>query len=452
MDGSRPASTGNPAATSWRPDFGRLWTAQTIAVFGGEITGVAIPLTAVALLGASPLQMGVLAAASTLPNLLFPFHFGVLADRVASRWSLLAWSNLARMGLYALIPLAWLGGMLSTGLLIAVAFAAGTAGVCFRIGWSSYLPSIVPAENLVEANSKLRTSMTLSGLAGVGLAGVLVQLFGGPMAVAINAASFGVSTVFLAMMRNRGERRPSPEQSRQKMRQEVADGLRYMMAEPRMRAIAGSAANLNLFSSVVLALYVLYVSRHLGISPSVIGLLFVVWGIGAVGGAMFASRLGRRHGEGRTIVGASVVFSLVMFAYPVAGHLPMWLAVTVLAAANMVFGCAIFMFDVHTAALRQRATPSDLQGRAAATMTFVTQGVKPIGALLGGVLGEVAGVRGALWIAAVGALTTVLWTYFSPLRTAAPGPVAGKTAPRPVDGATEEVGHQDAVLRDSGAQ
>src|SRR5918998_446762 len=127
----RPSTADRTAPDTWRTDFGRLWTAQTIAVFGGEITGVAIPL-------------------------------------------------------------AWLVGFLSTGLLVAVAFAAGTAGVCFRIGWSSFLPSVVPAENLASANGKLRTSMTVSGLTGVALAGVLVQLVGGPMAVSVNAAGFAL--------------------------------------------------------------------------------------------------------------------------------------------------------------------------------------------------------------------------------------------------------------------
>jgi len=418
----RPSTADRTAPATWRTDFNRLWTAQTIAVFGGEVTGVAIPLTAVALLGASPLQMGVLAAASTMPNLLFAFYFGVLADRVANRWSLLVWGNVARLVLYAVVPVAWLAGFLSTWLLVVVAFAAGTAGVCFRIAWSAFLPSVVPAENLVEANGKLRTSMTISGLTGVGLAGVLVQLIGGPMAVAVDAVAFGVATGFLLLMRHRGQRRQRDAAPRRPFWHEVAEGLRYMGAEPRMRAIAGSAANVNLFSSVVLALFVLYASRDLALSATVIGLLFVAWGIGAISGAMLAVPIGRRFTEGRTILGSSVVFSLVLFVYPAVGYGPRWLAVTVLAVANLVFGMAMFLFDVHTNALRQRETVDELQGRAAATMTFLTQGVKPLGALLGGVLGEAVGVRGALWVAAVGALTTVLWTYFSPLR----GPVAGQ--------------------------
>lgn len=403
------------AQPSWQEDFRFLWTSETVSSFGSQVTGVALPFTAAALLRATPFQMGVLAAASTTPNL-FSFYFGALADRVRRRWTLLVLTDVIRMGLLALVPIAAVAGFLSVGLLIALAFAAGTASVCFGVTWGAYLPSLVPADGLLSANSKLQASMTMAGLAGVSIAGGLVQLFGAPNAMAIDAASFGVAAWFLARMRHRDSETAAASQTRPGMWHQISAGLRYSLAEPRIRAIAAASANLNLFSSIALGLAILYLNRVLKIPPVLIGILFGVWGAGGVIGALIAPALGRRFSEGRTIVGASVVFSLGLFAYPpVRG--PVWFEVAVLAIANLFFGCAVFVFDVHVAALRQRITPDSLQGRSAATMAFVTQGVKPIGALAGGVLGQVIGVRGALWVAAAGALTTVLWSYASPLRS-----------------------------------
>jgi MFS family permease len=433
-------AAGESAARTWRPDFRRLWTAQTVSAFGSEITGVALPLTAVALLNATPLHMGLLVAAGNLPNLLFAFHFGVLADRMARRWRLLVWSDLVRMALLALVPVAWVGGFLSIWLLVAVSLASGAASVCFRVAWSSFLPSVVPASNLVEANGKMQGTMTVAGLSGVGLAGILVQIFGAPLALAIDAVTYGVSALFLAQMRRRTPREAAPERVRRTVWAEVAEGLRYVWTEPRLRAIAGAATNLNLFSHVLLALFVLYLSRDLGFPPSAIGLLMASWGVGAVAGALLAHPLGRRFSVGRTILGASMAFSVLLFVYPAAPYGARWLTIAVLGVTSAALGFAVYAFDVHSAALRQAITPEELRGRAAATMTFLTQGMNPVGALLGGVLGQIIGVRGALWVAATGALTTVLWIYLSPLRH--------ETSVRQ----RKEAAHQDAVLRDSGAQ
>lgn len=410
------SSTVDPPLTSWRRDFRLLWTAETVSSFGSQITTVALPLTAAAVLHASPAQMGFLAASSTLPNLLFSFHLGALVDRVRRRWSLLVAADLLRMVLLALIPLAAVAGFLSVNLLIAIAFVTGAASVAFGITWSAYLPSVVPTHNLIEANSKLQASMTIAGLAGVSLAGGLVELFGAPNAMSIDAASFAFSAVFLARMRHRDAGASANRPAKHSMWHEVAEGLRYFATEPRLRAIAGAAANLNLFSSIALALSILFLNRVLRMSPILVSLIFATWGIGAVAGSLLAPSLGRRFTEGRTIIAATAVFSVALFAYPPV-HGPTWFEATVLSIANLVLGCAVFIFDVHSAALRQIITPDRLQGRTASAMTFVTQGVKPIGALLGGALGEVIGVRGALWFAAAGAATSVLWTYWSPLRT-----------------------------------
>lgn len=424
------SDTADPPLTSWRRDFRLLWTSETISSFGSQITTVALPLTAAARLHASPAQMGVLGASATLPGLLLSFHFGAWVDRISRRWLLLVWADLLRMALLAMIPLAALAGFLSVNLLIVVAFITGAASLCFGITWSAYLPTVVPKNNLIEANSKLTASMTIAGLAGVSLAGGLVQFFGAPNAMTIDAVSFGISAMFLARMRRRDTLEPKPRPAERNMWHEVTEGLRYVWAEPRLRAIAGAAANLNLFSSIALALGVLFLNRVLKMSPILISLIFAAWGVGAVAGSLLAPALGRRFTEGRTIIGATAVFSVGLLAYPPV-YGPVWFEATVLTIASLALGCSVFVFDVHSAALRQRISPDRLQGRSASAMAFLTQGVKPVGALIGGALAEVIGVRGALWCAAAGAATSVLWTYRSPLRTrdASADPAAPQPGP-----------------------
>jgi predicted MFS family arabinose efflux permease len=106
-----------------------------------------------------------------------------------------------------------------------------------------------------------------------------------------------------------------------------------------------------------------------------------------------------------------------MFAFPIAAG-PRWLTFAVIAASELILGVAVMLFDVTTAGLVLTVVPRDRLGRVNGCMSFLTQGVKPVGALAGGALGTVIGLRPALWVAALGATTTVLWTWFSPLRHA----------------------------------
>lgn len=461
----------------WRTRFRLLWTSESTGVFGAEIAAIALPLIAVQTLGATAFQMGVLTAASTAPNLLFALSFGVLADRVRSRRTLMLASDVSRAVLFAVVPLAWWGGFLSTGLLIAIGFGVGTASLCFRVAWNSYLPAIVPADNLVQANSKLRGTSTLAGLVGSGLGGALVSLLGGPQTLVITAAALCGSVAFLlavrdtALARDSGDVRGAPgtgestvagdtagqrehHSERRSARRDIADGLRFVWDDGRLRAITLAAANLNVCASMLLALLVLYLTRQLGFSPALVGVVFIASGAGAIGGAVAAHPLGRAVGAGRAVVAGSLVFSVALFLYPAVAAAPMWLALSVLVGVGAVFGAAVMIFDVHSAALRQRITPEPLQGRVAATMTFVTQGARPVGALLGGAFGELIGVTGTLWLGAAFAVGAFGWTLASPLRgpddpTGLDGTASQDTGPDTDDAASQDTDGPDADAPDA---
>jgi predicted MFS family arabinose efflux permease len=183
-----------------------------------------------------------------------------------------------------------------------------------------------------------------------------------------------------------------------------------------LRAIAGCTATSNLFSSVGMAVYVLYLTRSLELPPALVGLVFAGGGIGALVGALLASRIAGAFGLGPTIVGTAALLPIGWLLTLVVGGPP------TLAAAFLGLACALASFvspiyNVNQVSLRQAITPDHLQGRVNASMRFIVWGTIPIGALLGGFLGDLIGLRPTLLVAGVGSALAVLWVLFSPVRS-----------------------------------
>jgi MFS family permease len=406
----------------WRNrDFRLLWCAHTVSQFGSQVTLLALPLTAILVLRVTPFEMGLLTAAGTAPYLVFALLAGVWIDRAARRRPILVVADLGRAALLATIPVAALLGLLSIAQLIAVALLAGTLGVFFTLANFSYLPGLVERDQLVEANSRVMTSYSAAQVAGPGLAGLVVQAIGAPLALASDAVSFLISALLLGQIQA-VEARPAPERQAS-LWGEIATGLRLVAADPLQRAIAGSAATLNFFGLMLLSIFLLYATQQLDLSAEQAGLVLAAGGVGGLLGAALASRAASRLGPERAILGAALVFPLSLVLVPLAGRPPA-LALAILAAGEGVSGLAVAIFDVNAAALRQAATPPHLLGRTSASLTFITQSAKPLGAFLGGALGEVLGLRPTLWTAAAGGLGVLAWVWFSPLgrRAERPGP------------------------------
>ncbi|MGN6131323.1 MAG: MFS transporter [Nocardioidaceae bacterium] len=405
-----------PAAPSLarHPDFRRLWAGYTVSAVGSEVTVLAVPVTAAVLLGASALQMGLLTASATLPYLLLGLPAGVWVDRLARRRPLLVAADLLAGAALASIPLAWAFGVLTVAQLVGVELLVGACKVVFRPAYQSHLPDVVRRDQLTEASGHLRASESAAMLAGPGLGGLLVQALTAPVAVVVDAVSFVVSAACVRRVRTPEREAPVPSAPRS-MRRDLVEGLATVVRDPSLRAVAGAAANLNLFGMVVMALFVVYATRELGFSAGLLGVVLTLGGVGALTGALLAPRLARRIGTGRTIVAGSVVFSFALFAVPLASG-PRWVELAVLGGGEMVGGVAVMLFDVSTSGLVLSVVPTDRLGRVSACMGFLTQGVKPLGALAGGALGTALGLHPALWLAALGATTTLLWTVCSPLR------------------------------------
>jgi predicted MFS family arabinose efflux permease len=238
-----------------------------------------------------------------------------------------------------------------------------------------------------------------------------VQALSAPAAILIDAVSYLFSAA--ALSRIEAVEVAPPERARTPMRRDVAEGLRLVLGQPSLRAIVGSAATLNLFGLLIFSILILYARRVLHLEAGAIGLIFAAGGMGALIGALAAPWLARRLGQGRTIFAATVWFSVHLLVVPLAtgSH-----AAAILAANEFLGGVAVMVFDVNAMTLAQLTSPAEMLGRMSATMGFVTQGAKPLGALMGGVLGELLGLHTALWVAGVGGTGAVLWTWFSPLR------------------------------------
>lgn len=398
----------------WRhANFLRLWTGQTISQFGSQITLLALPLAAALTLHATPAEMGILSAAETAPFLLVGLFAGVWVDRLRRRPILLI-TDFARGILLLAIPLAALLDALTIGLLYAVAFLVGILTVFFEVAYQSFLPALVGRAQLVEGNSKLEVSRSAAQIAGPGVAGGLVQLVTAPIAIVVDAASFFVSALFLLFVRV-PEPAPAPRIAGRSIWREIGEGLRVVIGNPMLRGIAGCTATGNLFSNIVQAVYILYVTRQLGLSAGVIGGIFAIGSVGFLIGALLAGPIARRVGLGPTIIGSIVFGCFGTGLIPLASG-PATLAVPLLVVAQFIMAFGSPIYNINQVSLRQAITQDHLLGRMNATMRFIVWGTLPIGALIGGALGGAIGLRPTLIVGAIGEIFAFLWVFFSPVR------------------------------------
>jgi MFS family permease len=388
-----------------RPVFRRYWSAQTVSLFGDQITVLAMPLLAVLAIGAGPAQMGYLTAAGLAPNLIFSLPAGAWADRYPHKRRLMIVADVGRAALLLAVPLLWWAGVLTLPLLYLVAFGAGTLSVLFEVAHSSLFASLVERPDYVRANSLVNGSRAMSYVAGPSLGGVLVQVFTAPFALIADAVTFLASAGLLTRMAVT-ERPPAPAGEAR-----MAAGMRFVLRSPVLRAILFGTSTLNLFNYIFAALFVLYATRELGVSPGALGLIAGGGAIGGLLGAVLAEPLARRIGIGPALIAGMVVFPAPLILVPLAGG--PWL----LLVAEFVSALGVMLLDITAGSVQTASTPPGRLSVVSGFKRTVNYGIRPIGAVLGGTLGAAIGVRPALWIATVGALLGVIWVLLSPLRT-----------------------------------
>lgn len=395
--------------------FSKLWAAETVSGFGSQVTIVALPLLAALMLDASPLQMGLLSAASTAPFLLIGLFVGVLVDRVP-HVPLLVASDIARAALLAVIPVAWMFGWLSMGLLYTVALTAGAFTVVFEVAAMSLLPGLVGRGRLVDGNGKLEASRSLAQVGGPGISGSMVGLFGAPLTILLDAVSYLVSASFLIRLRVPEDTRSSLPSEPRHVLHDISAGLRVVFSHRLLRPLVLCSTTHNFFGFVFLSVYVLYLTDDLDLGPATVGLVFALGGVGALLGALAAEPVSRRFGRGRAMAGSMAICGLFGLAIPFAVLLPA-VALAMVLVAEFVQYLFLTIYRVGEVSARQSLTVDGLLGRVNATQRFLVYGAIPLGGLCGGLLGEVIGVPFTLVAGMLGMLLASLWLVLTPVKS-----------------------------------
>jgi MFS family permease len=297
--------------------------------------------------------------------------------------------------------------------LYVVAFLAGGFAVFFDVAYQSFLPFLVSRKELSKSNSMLEGSRTISEMVGPTMGGILVQVISAPLAIAGDALSFFISTIFIGSIREPKSLLEKRDQPRN-IWKEIGEGLLFVLKNPLLRAILGTSGTIVFFSNISFALLILYMSRVLGLSPELLGFVYVLYSVGGFLGTLLTASMTKRVGIGPAIAGGAFITSSGILCFSLASR-PLVVAVPLLMAGYFLLGCGTVIYNINSFSLRQAVTPERLRGRMNASIRFMTWGMIPISAILAGSLGEVIGVHSTLILAGIGCLFSVLWVLFSPV-------------------------------------
>src|SRR5216683_2354805 len=386
-------------------EFWKFWLGQTISNLGTSFTQFALPLLVFKLTG-SALNLAITTAATFLPYLLFGLVIGAWVDRV-DRKKLMIATDIARAAVIASIPLLASMDRLSVEWIYVVSFLSTTLSICFSSAEFAAIPSLVPknnAEAMVSANGRIQASYSAAAVIGPLLAGALVAFISIPLLLLVDAASFLLSALSLAIIRlsfNLNEPR-----AQSSIREDVIEGLRYVLSHPVLRNISAMMALVNLVGTTAFAQLVFFGKERLHATDSEIGVLFAADSLGVVVLSLAAGPLRKRWRFSTVALGAlmlSGVLTVVFAAVPV-----YWVAVPLW---GMISGLGI-LFNINTGSLRQAIVPNHLLGRVISIAMVLAWSANPIGAVLGGLAIEWTHDV-ALSYAIVGVLTVLIPFCFS---------------------------------------
>ncbi|MCX5612981.1 MFS transporter [Streptomyces sp. NBC_00047] len=392
-------------------DFGRLFVATALGQLGDRVIFLALPLVAIAALHADEFQVGLLTAMTSAGSLLVGLPAGAWVDRMRKQ-SVMISTDLARALFLLAVPVAWWAGLLTIWWLYAVALIHGVLTVFFDVAYVSYLPHLVGRSNLVEGNSKLSVIRSVTSISGPTVAGPLVGLVGAPATLLASSAGMAMSGLLAITIRKR-EKKPEVSEHPQLAR-EIKEGLKFAIKYPTLRAIMLADAIFNLFLVMYQTMLLVFLEREIGLQSFGIGLILSGMGCGALLGALVATRVSKRVGQGPVIWLASLVTCPLTVLMPLA-RTGWSVYVAAIGLAALSLGGVVRV--VAQSSFQQALTPDRLLGRMSATARFISWGGIPLGGLLGGVSGSVFGATGTLWIGAAGMTLSVLPNFLSPLRT-----------------------------------
>jgi len=400
--------------------YWRLWSASTASALGDGLRRVALPLLAVHL-STDPRQVALVAAAGTVPWLVFGLPVGALVDRWDRRRTI--WVvDLLRTLTVAVLAGAAAAGALSVALLAGVAFVLGTGEIFAESAALALVPQLVASFQLERANGRLQAGEVTAGqFAGQGLGGVLFAV-ALALPFALDAATFLLSAALVFTLRT-PTRRPLPAASLRRLPAETAEGLRWLAGHRLLAILCVLLAVLAAVSGAFWAVAALYAASILGLGPTGFGVLLAVGAAGSLAGSLLAEPLSARLGTAGAIRLAVALVTLATAGLAVTGS-PL-----VAGALLVVNGIAVLVWNVVTVSLRQAIIPDRLLGRVGSAYLFIGLGAQPAGALGAGLLAHAAGLRAVFAVSAALLALTALAT--APRLRAADFTAARDQAQRP---------------------
>ena len=402
------------------PNFNRLAWSNLSAQSAEQIALAAAPIVAVLVLGVGEGQTGLLQTALTLPFVLVAVPAGLLADRLSRRRLMAASEALRSLALLAILALIWLS-WLTLPLLCLLGFVAVCGTVVYSVAAPALVPSLVTPDMLGAANARVELARTVAYASGPALGGLLVGWMGAAPAFGCAAALSAIAVVLLSGL-HEPARQTAP---RRHALQEIREGAAFVLHHPLLRPVFITQFIFNTASFLLLAVFVPYAVRHLGLSATFVGTTLAMYGVGMVAGALLATRVIRSLAFG-TVIGLGPVTGLVASVV---------MAATTLFPSPLLAGLSFFLLGagpilwvISTTTLRQSVTPPRLLGRVSA-INILSYGARPLGSLLGAIVGGAFGAEACLYLAAVIFAAQALVILLSPAVTLSRQPeMAGEAA------------------------
>jgi MFS family permease len=401
------------------PAFALFWSAITLRAFGGSISAVAVQVLIVTVLDSTPVEISVLNALGVAPYLALGLIVGALMDRWRRQRTLLI-TTVGRALLLAAIPVLLLLDALGFWSLAVILLAQGVLTLFAQSAEQPLLPRLVPRESLVTANARLGQSDAVVGTAGPALGGVLLNLIGAPILFAVDALINAVSAVLQSRIVVE-EPKPEPRAAGRHIGHDILDGMRFTYRHRTLRPLALSVHTWFLGNSIVTTVFAVFTLRELDLPAWAFGVALTFGGIGGLLGALLAPRLGTRFGVGRAILlgRALVVLPWLMLAVlPVHAASGMGVVLSIVSAAQFLYGLAMGIEDANDTGYRQSVAPDAIQGRMNSTIRTMNRVVFFFGALLTGAMATFFGYHLTLGIGAAIFAAAAVVVLISPLRTA----------------------------------
>jgi MFS family permease len=393
------------------PGYKRMWFSILFSNLGGQITLLALPLTAVFLLDASPTQMGLLTAMEIAPFVLLSLPGGVLLDRMQKLPVYIAGEFVMGLSLLT-IPLAWALDLLTMGWMYAVCFAIGAVYTIAGSASQLVLTQLVGRDKLVEAYSQNAIAGSMAEVMGPGLAGILIKVLGAPLALVMDAILLIGSVVMLKGIRIHEQVPPRSTWKDRSFKAELMKGLNFVRSHNMLIEMAVVVGAWQFFAQMALSVQIIFAVKDLGLDEALVALSFVAMGLGSILGGMAGPPISKRLGLGPALILGIVITSIGWLSLLLLeGRLP---SIALFACMLLCFSWGATLLFVNFLSLRQAYTPTDLLGRMTTTMRWLITLPAGPGAILGGWMAEHIGMRSSLLCAGLGTLIVAIVAYVRP--------------------------------------